>query len=68
MTFHTVSVLSRVVLATLSCLTFTNRLYVVGTGEGPLGSSTTEKGCQGIIQIGNELTHSLSFPDPSMGS
>jgi len=48
-TFHAVSVLSRVMLATLSCVTFANRLYVVGTGEGPLGSSTTEKGCQRII-------------------
>ena len=45
-TFHAVSVLSRVMLATLSCVTFANRSYVVGTGEGPPGSSTTEKGRQ----------------------
>lgn len=48
-TFHAVSVLSRVMLATLSCVTFANRSYVVGTGEGPPGSSTTEKGYQRII-------------------
>ena len=45
-TFHAVSVLSRVMLATLSCVTFASSSYVVGTGEGPSGSSTTEKECQ----------------------
>ena len=47
--FHAVSVLSRVMLATLSCVTFANRSYDVGTWEGPPGSSTTERGCQRII-------------------